>query len=143
MMRPGSDWPRRGVSSPHVEDAIGRSSFARPKSMTLARPVSVIMTFEGFKSRCTMPSAWACASPSATSRAMAKARPRGRASASQERGHRLATDELHGHEGDAIRLRDLVDHAQGGVNESGRRAGLLEQPVLRVAGRGPRSGAAP
>ncbi len=39
---------------------------ARPKSTTLTRPSSVISTFSGFTSRCTMPAWCAAASPAST-----------------------------------------------------------------------------
>ena len=40
-------------------------SLARPKSRILTKPSFETMTFSGFRSRWTMPAAWALASPSA------------------------------------------------------------------------------
>src|SRR5437868_4374973 len=40
--------------------------WARPKSETRGRPASSKMTFAGLRSRCTIPRAWACATPRAT-----------------------------------------------------------------------------
>ncbi len=74
MMRPGSVSPRGGVSTPLSIGSRSLVSLARPKSMILARPDSVTITFEGLRSRCTTPRTWASASPSATSRARSRAR---------------------------------------------------------------------
>ena len=52
---------------------------ASPKSSTLTRPVGVIMTLPGFKSRCTTPLSWAASRASAIWRAMGRASARGMA----------------------------------------------------------------
>ncbi len=49
-------------------------SLARPKSTTLTRPSSAIITLRGLRSRCTMPWAWAAESASASGIAMSKKR---------------------------------------------------------------------
>jgi hypothetical protein len=38
------------------------TTFARPKSSTFTKPASDTITLPGFRSRCTMPAAWAAAS---------------------------------------------------------------------------------
>ncbi len=48
----------------------------------------------------------------------------------QEGGERLPPDQLHGDEGEPLRLVDLVDHRDRGVGERGRGLGLLAQPAL-------------
>ena len=57
-------WDATPAASPAVAPA---ATLARPKSSSFTRPVVEIITFEGFRSRCTMPAAWAAASPSAAS----------------------------------------------------------------------------
>jgi hypothetical protein len=44
----------------------GPVSLARPKSRIFTKPSGVTIRFSGFRSRCTIPAAWAFASPSAT-----------------------------------------------------------------------------
>ena len=62
--RPPPDRDDRGsTSSPALPGSAWR--FARPKSRTFTRPPPVTMTLEGFRSRWTMPRAWASASASA------------------------------------------------------------------------------
>ena len=46
--------------------AYSGDDLARPKSRILTTPSRVTIRFSGFRSRCTMPRAWAAASPSAT-----------------------------------------------------------------------------
>ena len=56
-------------SRPSVELAPA-ATLARPKSSSFTRPVDEIITFEGLRSRWTIPAAWAAARPSAASVAM-------------------------------------------------------------------------
>ena len=52
--------------------------------------------------------------------------------AAQEGRQRLPPDQLHGDEGEALGLVDLVDDRDGGVGEGGRGLGLLAQPALAL-----------
>ena len=74
MSRPGSVRAPAGVSMSLSRLSGGFHCLARPKSMSFARPESVTITFEGLRSRCTMPCACASARPSAISIARSSAR---------------------------------------------------------------------
>ena len=65
--RPGSVARRHRRALGAVARSRNRlpASFARPKSRILTSPSRVTIRFSGFRSRCTMPAAWALASPSA------------------------------------------------------------------------------
>ncbi len=55
------------VGASEMSGALSRFSvsLARPKSRTFVNPSAETMMFPGLRSRCTMPAAWALASPSA------------------------------------------------------------------------------
>ena len=63
---PGVVCARSAVSSSDSRAGSTSLSFARPKSRIFTRPSFVMNTFSGFRSRWTMPLAWAAASPDAT-----------------------------------------------------------------------------
>ena len=129
-MRPGSVSPQAGVSAPLSKGGRGRRSLARPKSMILACPDSVSMTFFGLRSRWTTPRAWASASPSATSIARSRARTGSSGRPGEEGGEGPAPHELHRDERRPLGLVDLVDDRDRGVRERRRRARLLLEPAL-------------
>ena len=116
---------------------------ARPKSRILTRP---LRRFEPQVRRLDVavdqPAAWAAASPRGHLPADARApRPRSRRrSAPEPVVERLAVEELHGQERDAVVLADLVDGDDVVVLEGGGGAGLAQEARRgRPRGR-PRSG---
>ncbi len=120
---PVSASPSSAVSSVRT-GRRGRSRRARPKSRTLTSPSAVTITFSGFKSPCTIPSAWAAAIPEAIWRVIDRS-DSGRQPARLEcLRQRFAGDVFHADDRHARRVVDGVDRAQVGMIERGRRTGL-------------------
>ena len=111
-------------TSPAREPA---AALPRPKSTIFTRPSAVTITFCGFRSRCTMPAAWAAARASATWPARASGLPQLERATPQERSQRLSLDELHHHVRLVLEDADVVDGDDAGVVEGGGDAGLPQQ----------------
>ena len=111
-------------------------TFASPKSRILAWPRLVTKMLAGLMSRWTMPSA--CAASSASAISMASGRmvsvSSGRARDAMLQRH--AVQKLHGDEGLAVLLADVVDGADVGMIQRGSGPGFAAEAVqgLRVAG---------
>ena len=91
------------------------------------------MMLRGFRSRCTMPAAWATARPSAIWLAISITR-RGLQPLPLERAvERLPGDQLHHDVGPAVEFADVVDRDDVRVVEQGRQPGLALQALRRGA----------
>src|SRR6266849_330474 len=95
--------------------AVGSTSFARPKSSTLALPFSAIMMFVGFRSRCTMPAECATAMASAICAPYFSASRKSQAAASDQFAQRFSAHIFHRDAGHAFPLAYVVNVNDVGV----------------------------
>ena len=118
------------VSPAARPSAPASSGWARPKSSSLT-PCAVRKTFDGFRSRWTMPRACSAASADSMPRPIGSASAAVRAPRSSRAAQRLALEQLHGDEDAPGVLADLVDLADVGMVDAGGGAGLAPQPLAR------------
>ena len=107
-----------------------RYVLARPKSRILARPAAVTITFDAFRSRCTMLLACASARPSAISRASWTVRSAARQAVAQHAIEGLALDQLHHDPVAVVGLDDVVDVDDRRVVEARRHPRLAAEAQL-------------
>ena len=122
MTVPGSVWPRRVgalVSSP---GAAGSTRLARPKSRILTCPSLVTKTFSGFRSRWMMPFSCAAARPLRDLQRVVHGLLQGDRARVEPAAQRLALQQLHDGEGDAVVGAEVVDREDVRMRE--RRDGL-------------------
>ncbi len=114
----------------------GAAILARPKSKTLTRPSPATITFAGFRSRWTMPLAWAAARASASGSADLEDPVDVHPTLGDEVIEGLPFDELHRQEMHAVGLLDRVHADHSGVVERGQHGGLATEAIqpLRVGG---------
>ena len=93
----------------------GAASLASPKSSTLIRPLWSTMMFAGFKSRCTMPAAWAHARASATCTAYLTARVGWQTTRRNQLVQGLPGYVLHDHEVNTALRTDVMNYADVGM----------------------------
>ena len=129
-----SGWATVGIAETPPESVS--ISFARPKSRILTKPSVETITFSGFRSRWTIPAAWAFARPSETCAATLRTFFTGIGPGDGQLAQRLAVDELHRDEGRLAFAADLVDRDDVGMVQ--RRGGprlLLEPREAFAVGR--------
>jgi hypothetical protein len=117
----------RGGARGHPVSRVASSSWAIPKSVTLAVPSGAISTFPGLMSRWTIPAEWMWSSAPSSSRA-SRLRSRSRGPSGNPARESLALDVLHDQIGTLALAAEVVDTDQVGVRESGGEPGLAAKP---------------
>ena len=100
-------------------------SVARPKSRIFTRPSSARKMFSGFRSRCTMPRAWAAPSPRADLERDVERRVHRKRAARRARAQRLTFQALRHEVRRAAVIADVVDGQDVGVVECAGGARLV------------------
>ena len=161
VQRPARDLLRRHVGHRPQHDALARVHVGRqlgaagPLRHRTAHPArgrsrgpsrvrpSSTMTFAGFRSRWTMPLSCAATRASASPVAISRIRSTGSPPSGMSAVERLALDELHGQEVDAVGFLDGVDGDDAGVVEGGERLRLAPEALEPLRARGHLGRAAP
>src|SRR5499427_4162581 len=106
--------------------------FARPKSSSFTMPSLRRMMFSGLMSRCTMPFAWAAASPPAISNSHAQDFTEHERLRSHSFTQGRAFDEFCSDESSGVGLIDFVDRKDVGMVQSGSRLGFLHETLHAI-----------
>ena len=114
--------------------SAGPTSRARPKSSSFT-PWRVRKMLAGFRSRWIRPRSCTAASVSTTTSAMARGFVEGQGTTREAIGQRLAVEQLHHQEVDAVLMPDVVDGADVRVVQRGNRARFALEPRRGDPGR--------